>query len=146
MLIKLLSTQIPAFWDTIKFCCKEADMVKPENYQAYFNELLHSLLSDKAQCLVRLDEDRTIIALFITRIAGDKITGKKFIHVQTGYSFKPVQDDVWAGEFVDVVKMAKAIGCHKIILSTSNPNVIKITEKLRMTEALRTYEYIIGGN
>lgn len=143
MLVKLIAPQIPVFWETIKFGCQKSDIVHPKNYQAYFNELLHALLSDKAQCFVRLDEKRTIIGVQITRIKGNKITGEKTLFSQSVYSFQSEGQKVWAEDFKSLIDIAKARDCKSITFETSNEKLISIVRRIGCKEITRTYEYII---
>ena len=152
MLIKLISTaqknqpsQIVLFWDLIKYSCKNADIVQPQNYQVYFNELLHALLSDKAQCFVRLNEDRKIIAILITRILGNKITGEKSFLLQSMYSFKVVPQEIWEKNFNILLKFAIKKGCKRITFNTSNKIIADRCCSFGCKEITRTYEYNIGG-
>ena len=151
MLIKLTSaahknqpSQIVLFWDLIKYSCKNADMVQPQNYQIYFNELLHALLSDKAQCFVRLSEDRKIIAVLITRIIGNKITGEKSLLLQSMYSFKVVPQEIWEDNFNALLNFATKKDCKKITFDTSNKIIADRCLKIGCKEITRTYEYNIG--
>ena len=143
MLVKLIAPQIPVFWETIKFGCQKADVVHSENYQMYFNELLHALLSDKAQCFVRLDEKRTIIGILITRINGNKITGEKSLLLQSAYSFQSESQKTWAEDFETILDIAMARDCKSITFETSNEKIASLGESVGCKEITRTYEYII---
>jgi len=145
MLIKLIPKQIPVFWDTIKYGCRSANTVHQEHYQPYFNELLHALLSDKAQCFVRLDENRVIIAILVTRFIGNKITGEKDFHLQSAYSFKTEPKDVWAKDFKVLVDVALKANCANITFETSNPKLAALGTTFGFREVSRLYTYKIGG-
>ena len=54
MVIKLLSKQVPTFWEAIKVGVVRADEVKEKDLQPYLNELLQALLSDKASSLLMI--------------------------------------------------------------------------------------------
>ena len=89
MMIRLLSTQIPEYWEIIKFTIANVDDVDKQNLPAYFNKTLHDLLSDKAQCFFRLDPDtRNIYTVVITRIDEDVISGNKTFVMKSVYSFR----------------------------------------------------------
>lgn len=144
MVIKLLPTQIPVFWETIKFGCKNADIVQPKNYQVYFNELLHALLSDKAQCFIRLDEERKLLALLVTRIVVHKVTGEKSLLLQSAYSFKIVSQEIWRKDFKALLEVAKKTGCKSITFDASNMLIANRGLDVGFKEVTRSYEYIIG--
>ena len=145
MVIKLIQQQIPLFWETIKYTCKQADVLTQENYQPYFNELLHALLSDKAQCYVRLDEKRTIIGVLVTRIMGNRVTGEKEFKLQSAYSFRSEAQDVWRQDFNTVLDVAIKLKCTKITFETNNPKLASLGMSVGCKECSRSYEYMIGG-
>lgn len=145
MIIKLIPKQIPIFWDTIKYTCKEADALRQANYQPYFNELLHALLSDKAQCYVRLDKERVIIGVLVTRFYGNKVTGEKELKLQSAYSFKPEPQEVWQKDFATILDIALKTNCTKITFETSNPQLSSLGLSVGCKEVSRSYEYPVGG-
>jgi len=145
MINKLIPKQIPIFWDTIKYACKQADALHQENYQSYFNELLHALLSDKAQCFVRLDEKRVIIGVLVTRFIGNKITGEKALRLQIAYSFQSEPQAVWQKDFAVIMDIALKTNCTKITFETSNPQLANLGMSVGCKEVSRLYEYRIGG-
>ena len=145
MLIKLIPKQIPLFWETIKYSCKQADALHQVNYQPYFNELLHALLSDKAQCFVRLDEKRVILGMLITRFLGNKVTGEKEFRLQSAYSFQSQPQEVWEKDFEVILDIALKTNCTKITFETSNPRLASLVTSIGCKEVSRLYEYVIGG-
>ena len=154
MLVRLLPnangeqpSQIVMFWETIKFACQKADMVHVENYQAYFNELLHDLLSDKAQCFVKLDDKRAIIGVLITSIIGNKLTGEKSLCLQSVYSFRSaqLQEQEWQAYFKTILEIATNTGCKTITLDTNNREIAEIVESVGCKEVTRSYEYRVGA-
>jgi len=126
--IRLLPAQITKFWEIIKFAATKADRVEQENLPYYLNELLHSLLSDRAQCFIRLDENRILISVMITKIMIDKISNKKYLSIECLYSFKPVNNQAWI-ETTDVLKkLAKSEKCEHISFVSKNKRVWQIGE------------------
>src|SRR5574343_1264333 len=139
MIIKLLSTQIPVFWEAIKFTVKEADEVDEKDLQPYLNELLHSLLNDTAQCFVRLDDERRLTALLISRIMADKVTGEKYLFLQCLYSWQKQPDTVWTQETDFVKKFAESVGCKYLSFTSRNEAMFKLGEKIGFEEKYRTF-------
>ena len=126
MILKLLSTQIPQYWEIIKFIATTVEKVEEEDLPAYMNWLLHLLLSDKAQCWVRLDEDRTIIALSITQLLIDKITAKKSLHLRCVFSYRHVPSDAWQEDFDLLIRFAKQEQCSKITAVSQHSRIWEI--------------------
>jgi hypothetical protein len=145
MFIELIQKQIPVFWDTIKYACVNANVLHKDNYLPYFNELLHALLSSKAQCFVRLDENRVIIGVLVTRIKGNKVTGEKELLLESAYSFKPEPQETWQRDFDVVLKLALKRGCTKLTFVTNNPKLASLGLSVGCKEVSRSYEYPIGG-
>ena len=121
--IKLPVNQIPALWSSIKFASTRVDAVEVEDKQKYLNKLLVDLLSDKAQCFIRIDDDRQLIALAITHIAVDDVTDDKILFVRCLYSFRPVSAEQWRSELPLVTNFAKISGCKKIAFKSGSRRV-----------------------
>lgn len=145
MVIKLLSAQIPAFWENIKFACKQADEVEEKDYQAYFNELLQMLLNEKAQCWVRLNEKRELQAMLITRVLLDKITDKKCLFLQCLYSFNVVDKEVWHREFLLIKAFADTEKCTRITFDSKNPKIWELAQSVGFKEHHRNFIFEGGA-
>jgi len=136
--------QISKLWEQIKFAVTQADEVEKKDLQPYLNELLHSLLSDKAQCFVRLDNNRTLLLLMITRILVDKITGRKSLFIQALYSWKNVEDKELQGDYNFVREFAKHEQCRRISFESRNHRVWEVAESLGFRENLRKFVFDVG--
>lgn len=141
MIIKLLSIQIPTYWEIIKFVATKAEEVDNEDLPAYLNWLLHNFLSDKAQCWVRLDEDRKIIALLITQITIDKITAKKSLHLRCIFSFRHVPFDSWQKDFDLLIQFGKQEKCDNITSASKHEKIWEIMSYLGCKETYRLFAY-----
>ena len=141
MLIKLISTQVVDFWEVIKFAVTRVDEVDSKDLQLYLNELLHALLSDKAQCFVRLSKDRIIIALCITRIRADKITGKKYLFIQNVYSFKATIDETWTQDADFLKEFAKKEKCSYLSFYSRNKRIWELGEMVGFKERYRVFNF-----
>lgn len=141
MIIKLLSTQIVNYWEVIKFAATTADEVDEKDLQSYLTDLLHTLLSDKAQCWIRLDDDRKIIALLITRITVNKITGYKSLYLQCVFSYRQVSDNIWRENFDLLIRFAKQEKCKSITFESRHPKIWKITTSFGCRETYRSFIY-----
>jgi len=145
IIVRILATQIPQLWEVVKFACTQADEVDKEDLPYYLNELLHALLSDKAQCFIRLGEDRTLLALISTRVMVDKITGKKYLFIQCLYSFKMVEDEVWKQDWSIILDFIKAEKCSYVSFNSRNERIWEITRMLGFKEKYRRFDYEVGG-
>lgn len=141
MIVKILPVQIPVFWDSIKFCAVTADEIDKKYQQGYLNELLHALLSDKAQCFVRLDDTRILAALMITRMGVSKMTNKKSLFIQILYSIKKTDTNAWQEDYNFITKFALSQKCHSVTFDTRHNEVMDLGHVLGFKEVQRSFEY-----
>lgn len=141
MVIKLLSVQIPNFWEAIKLAVVKADEVDEKDQQSYLNELLHALLNDKAQCFVRLDDERKLIGILITRIMENKQSGEQYLFLQVLYSWQFQKPETWLKEFEIVKDFAKSTNCKYLSCTSNNKRAWEIYASIGLTEQSRQYTY-----
>jgi len=141
---RILAPQIPMFWEAIKFACVKADEVDTEQRPAYFNELLHALLSDKAQCFVSLDNNRRLIRIAITRIITDKITLVKELLIQCLYSIEGMDDETLQYEWKILQQFADKEKCKNVIFSSRNHRVWELGRNIGAKERYRSFVVSIG--
>jgi hypothetical protein len=142
--IKLLPSQIPIYWEVIKYIIVTVDEVDEKNLQPYLNELLHALLNEKAQCFVELSESRNIIGVCITKFMVDKVTGEKYLYIQNAYSFRSA-DNESRKKSIDFLKdFARKEHCTYMTFQSRNRRVWEIGEISGFKEKARIYEFRLG--
>ena len=139
MVIRAMPSQIPKLWDAIKFAAKAATQMEGKEFEAYLVKLLAALLSDSAQCFVRTDDAKQLLALMITRLIGDEVTGKRTLFIECLYSFQRVLDKEWDEDIVVVKEFAKTNKCNYISTYSQIPRVYEIVEKLGFKERFRCF-------
>lgn len=139
MVLRLLPNQIVKVWEAIKFVMTKVDEVEEKNLQIYFNEILHSLLNEKAQCWVRLDKDRILEGMALTRILIDKVTSDKCLLIQCLYSFKSVDDDEWKRSAVLFKQYANKEKCAFIDCYSRNEKIWELATMLGFEEINRQF-------
>lgn len=139
MVTKLLPSQIPCLWEAIKFASISTDGIPLKDQPLYLNRLLAALLSEKAQCFVRLDDSRMLMALVITRLIFDEVTGEKSLFINSLYSFKSVIDEQWVSDIEIMRKFAIDNECRKIITYSNNPRIFDIVKLLGFGERFRCF-------
>jgi len=145
MIIKVLPNKIPKIWDSIKLAATKSSGVT-SNIDVYLNDLLHSLLSSKSQCFVRLDESqKEIEAIIITRIMVDGITAEKYLLLQTYYAFKAGSNENWIENMQTALDFAKKENCSYISCMTHNQKIIELAAIHGFKEKHRTLEYKLKG-
>jgi len=141
MIIRLLSNQIPEHWETIKFVIEKVNTVEDDILPRYLNNLLHALLNDTAQCFIRLDDDRRIIALLVTKIYIDKETEEKVFFFHSVYSFRKRDDDVWLREAEFLKNFAIKENCNCIKLFSNNESIWRLVKLMGFKERSRLFSY-----
>ena len=139
--IKLLPAQVPVYWELVKYIVVKVDEVKEKDLQPYLNELLHSLLNNKAQCFLGLDEKRNITGVWITRLMIDKITGEKYLFAQALYSFKFIDDENRKQEIDFIKEFAKKEQCSYISFRSRNKRIWEIGKLNGFREDFRTFSF-----
>ena len=139
MFVKLLPNQVVTYWKAIKFAAVKAEQVADGNKQLFLNRLLQDLLSSKAQCFVRLDDDRQIKSILITRIVLDGLTGERILFINTLYGFNYTPIEVWKEDYNDIEEFAKLNRCKKIVTWTSNSRICDIVTEIGFQERTRSF-------
>ena len=142
MIIRLLPTQIPAFWEPLKLGATQSGEIEVNARPYYFNKLLHSLLNNKSQCFVWLDDKRTLIRIMVTKIIIDKINGDKNLHIETLYSWAMrIDNKEWRSDFLLFKEFADHEGCKYISFETPNPRLFQIGEQVGFKEKSRIFVF-----
>ena len=141
MIIKLTPAQIPEYWELIKFTYVKGDLISDDHRQSAFNEILHALLSENAQCFLRIADDRQMKALMITRILIAKGTEDKFLFIQCIFSFRTISGTEWQTDWKFIQDFAKQEGCKYIDAESSNEQIFEILTQLNAKEIYRTFRF-----
>lgn len=140
MIIKLLAQQIPLYWEVIKFAATKVENIDEENLHPYLNELLQSLLSNKTQCFVKFDKDKTISRLLITELIFNKIKNEKYLVIRCLYSFVAESDiNIWREDWNFVEQLMERKQCAYISFETSNERVCEIGKALGFKERYKSF-------
>ncbi len=149
MIIRLRSTQIPKFWDIIKFVIVKIHSIPKEDVTIVLNKALAELEADNYQCFLKLNEEGdSVEVVVITQILVDKFTAAKSLSIECLYSFK-LQEE-WTTFFNFVKEFGKSQGCVDkngnitVFGYSSSPRAQAIMEQLGFTELLKTYKYVGG--
>jgi hypothetical protein len=147
MIIKVRSTQIPKYWEIIKFAIVKVYSIPAEDILDITNKALAELEADNYQCFFRLSDDgEQVEAIVITSIILNKFTGEKSLSIETLYSFKLQKE--WDEFFNFVKEFGRTMGCvnrkGKIVILgySKNPRAQNIMLDLGFTESFTTYTYI----
>ena len=146
MLIKVTTNKIPDAWELIKFVATQTSVIDKDDLQAYGIELLHSLLSNKAQCWIRSDDDfNEIKSIAITKIISDRITNKKSLLIQNFYSFSRNSEEEWVNNANTFLEFAKKQKCSTVSFISTNPRIFELGERNGYKESYRKFDLVIDG-
>ena len=143
MLIKILPHQVPRFWDAVKHAAQGADSVPQHTAQSYYTWLLHDLMSHKAQLWVRMDENKILIGIFVTRIMTDKVAGCKYLSGDVIYSWKRVDSGDWQRDAMVLYQFAKQQECAYVQAYITNPKLLEYADKIGFKEHARIHRLYI---
>lgn len=141
MIFRMLSNQVPEYWDVIKFATVTVDEVREKDVQKYLLELLHSLLSNNSQCWIRVDDNKKIIALLITRIIKNKITKDKSLYLQCVFSYEDVSSNIWKSDFSLLINFAKQEDCENITFESRHSRIWELAKSFKCKEIHRSFIY-----
>ena len=139
MVIRLPPHQVPMLWDAIKFAASKTAGISDSDLPLYLNRLLNSLLNSTAHCFVRLDDNRVLMAVAITRTIADEVTGEKSLFINCLYSFKGVDEKQWEDDIGIIKDFAIKQGCGKITTYTSSERVSEIAKANGFKERFRCF-------
>lgn len=145
MAIMLTPDQVPGFWEAIKYGVVNAEMVEESKRETFFNKLLYELLAGKAQCFIRLSEDRKLQMLGITTVKSENLSDDKILFCYGLYSFAKVGFEVWVNDFKALVNWAKVNKCKSIVAWSNNEKAIGIFKEVGCEKKYEIYSYELGG-
>jgi hypothetical protein len=145
--VRLLPKQISIMWEYIKYVSAKSGGLDESQYNSYFNYLLYRLLSGKYQCFMKLDDNRSLQVIWITKIDIDNITGEKSLSVVSIYSFKSVlsqsnkssRDISWKEGLEFGKQFAIKEGCKTITATSSVERVWELCYMIGLKEKSRTF-------
>ena len=145
MIIKLLPNQVPRFWEAIKYAFRQTGYATDAQFPARMNELLHELLSNKAQCWIMLDDKRTLTAMMVTLLQHDKYAGRKYLHIELIYAWTQTVDSAWLGLAGIVRDFAIQEKCgyatFYAISGGSQSRVVQLAKMVGWRESGTNYKY-----
>ena len=129
MHIKVLPTQIPLVWEHIKFAIAQIGEIPSECMETYYIHLLHQLLSGRYQCWVKLNTDRILLNISVTRIVEDLRQGTRELYIEGFYAFQGTTTTSMA-ELISLYKQfAKQAGCTEETADSSVTRAKEILEQ-----------------
>lgn len=131
------ASQVQQFWPAIKFATTAVDNVSAEDRPKYLNKLIVELLNGKAQCFVRLDDNRRLMAIAVTKISTDELTEENILFVSCLYSFEGVGSSQWNEDIKLLKDFASARKCKRIIAYTASKQVLELTANMGFYERFR---------
>lgn len=118
MHIKVLPLQIPLVWEHIKYGIVQTGETPPEHLPRQYVQLLCDLLSEKAQCWVRLNENRIILNISITKILQNPTTDHRELYIDGFYAYQGTTFTGMEELFVLLKDFARQAECSRITTST----------------------------
>lgn len=140
MPIMLTPDQITKNWDIIKFAAISVDYVQEKYRERYLNRLLYMLLSNKAQCFFKLDDERKVVWVGITRIEQDHVTDSKILFLANLFAYQKVPLEEWQKDYEFIKAFAIKSGCNLITTHVALDRSAHLCESVGMTYRYKAYE------
>lgn len=137
--IILTPDQIPQMWESIKYSAVSASYVEEEFRERFLNRLLYQLLSSKAQCFVRFDEDRKLQAIALTKVEIDEIRDERSLFVMSLYSFVKVDDNTWKSDIEVLKRYAKKLRCKFITAWATSEKASNLVTMIGMRKRFNSF-------
>jgi len=134
--------QVPKLWNNIKFAAEKTGDLTDEDRPGYLLNLLHDLLSSKAQCIIGRDSKGKLSSIAIIRITYNDVTNEKVVHIESLYSFEHTDIEFWKMGLGLVEKFARKNNCKAITGRSTNPRAIEIAKSLGFNNI---YQYFSKG-
>ncbi len=141
LIIRLRPEQVPQLWEAIKLMIHRSQEVTEKAFTAVCIHVLHSLLCETLQCVVVLDDTRTVIQMFLTCVREDKFSGKRQFVIRGIYSWRLMEGDNLARVMELFRTMAKNQQCSEIFTSSSHPRIQAFCQQLGFKEFSRNYTH-----
>ncbi len=142
MLVQIHPTQVPNFWEAIKFAAIKSDGIEEEYVEYYCLELLQDLLSSKKICFVA-QEGTEVLFVVLVEFRVDKMRNMKYLYFNNLYSFAAQDEKVWEQVFADFYSIAKAGDCKAIFGDSGNKKIEDMNNTLGTSCISKKYAYYL---
>ena len=122
-MIKLLPEQAAKLWHFIRFAIAETFVVRESATNDILQNYLVTILTGQRQVWAILDSEKNIIAILITRISSESLTGERVLSMDNLYAFAIVPQGEWDKAFETLVKFAQSNQCKALTANTLNPRI-----------------------
>jgi hypothetical protein len=143
---KLLTDQIAAYWEFIKYAVVSANGMKDSPHlEEYCRNLLCNLLSGKYQCWMGYNDAKDQIkGVAVTQIQKD-VGDIPYVFIDSVYVYNAT-DDREKLRFIDVVKdFGDELQCKSVVFRTANDSIVDIANRFGFEEPYRTFRLELGG-
>ena len=106
----------------------------------FFRDAATYTAGDKQICIVKLDENKTLIRLLVTEIIFNKVKNEKHLVIRCLYSFTRESDNnIWKEDWKFVEQLRDKKQCTCISFETGNERVCEIGRALGFREKHRHF-------
>ena len=139
MIVRLLPSQIPDYWEFIKYAAVTVNRLTGEkDITTYCRNLLKNIMAEKYQVWLIYSEDKIIKTVAITSIFLD-IGDIPHLLLDVGYGYNPSSEYDKIELVEAMAKFAKTIGCNSIIAYTKEPLAINALKKMGLEETFKIF-------
>ncbi len=128
-MIRIVSTQIPKFWEVIKYAALNSAQVYEEYQTTYCVNLLIDLLSGKKECFI-VKENSNIAVVLLLSFYIDRYIDKPGIIIDNIYSFTKNARRFFPEIERDLFKLAEVTNSKVAVIETANAAIIESISNL----------------
>jgi hypothetical protein len=143
MITRVISLQVPQYWDIIKYVLKEVENLGTGAEKGVYNHVFAKLMCDKMQCYM-ITEKGNVDGVIITEMLENEVTHKSTLTVRAIYAFKMQDDRTWKQAFGLIKRAARNDGCDRVLMSFSNPRILELAQNNGYEEISRVMELNVG--
>ena len=130
MIMELLQSQIPNYWKIIKTAGIKSDGIMTEFQEDYCDSLLNELLSGKKHCVLKVDQNKELVCIFLFIIQYNDLKKIKYLRITNAYGVKKQVLSDWQETKKDFIALCKKYSCVGMVAEASHDGMKKILEQI----------------
>jgi hypothetical protein len=133
VLNKLTPTQVPIYWDVIKYAIEQSLPPVVGDHPDRMNRILAAAMSDKVDIwasYTREDDKIKFEGIALTKLLYDEVSDTKNLLLYCLYGYEGFDRGSWAEGLGSLVKYAKSKDCAFITAYTEFPQIVALAKRL----------------
>lgn len=129
MIMELLQNQIPQYWKIIKNAGVRSDEIREDLQEKYCENLLIDLLSGKRHCVVKVNNEKELVCLYLFEVKYNELHDAKYIYITNVFGLMKQEASDWHDTKKDFKSLCKKYDCKGMMTNASHVYVKELLEK-----------------